>query len=101
MNPFETDYKNTNVKQNENITIHYETHGKKKTTYIIGWDITETELKEHAKIFKKKHGCNGTVKKFTFDEKEYLGILFQGDHIDNILNYLSSLGITQVSIKGA
>ena len=47
---------------NNNITLWVEVNGKKKNTYIYGWELDKTELKEHLRTIKKKKGCNGKIK---------------------------------------
>ena len=52
MNPFE-DY-DTNNTESKDITIWVETNGCKKNTYISGWNISDSQIKEHLKTIKKK-----------------------------------------------
>ena len=83
----------------EKIEIWIEQFGKKKNTYISGWKLSDKELKEHVRIFKKSHGCNGTLK---MNDDNIKVVMFQGDHIDSVFNYLEKLNIdvNNINIKG-
>ena len=103
MNPF--DIINSNQEKiidNNIIELWKELLKRKKNTFILGWTISENELKEHIKIKKKKIGCNGNIKKKKINEVEHEVVLFQGDHIDFIKNYLINYGIDKdnIIIKG-
>jgi translation initiation factor 1 (eIF-1/SUI1) len=66
MNPFDENNKitiNNPFNDNDNneietidilIEIWVEESGRKKNTYITGWNLNDNELKEHLKIIKKK-----------------------------------------------
>jgi translation initiation factor 1 (eIF-1/SUI1) len=104
MNPFENDEQET-INEQSNIEIWIETFGRKKNTYIAGWNLSETELKEHIKTIKKKNGCNGTLKEVTINGNKTTlvkAIQLQGDHVDYILGYLTEQGIdiNLVKVKG-
>lgn len=101
MDPF-NQQQNTNiiVKQNP-IEIWVETSGRKKNTYLAGWNVSNETLKEHLKAIKKKNGCNGSVKEIkneTSDEKLYI-LQFQGDHSEYVIDYLVSIGVSPEIIK--
>jgi translation initiation factor 1 (eIF-1/SUI1) len=97
MDPFETHHE---ISSNSgDITIWMEVIKNKKNTYLVGWDLTENELKEHAKTFKKKHGCNGTVKEIDNEGKPMIGLHLQGDHVNKLETYLNNLGIKNIVIK--
>ena len=103
MNPFDNlNENNKDININNNIEIWIEQNKKKKITNILGWLLTTNELKEHIKIIKKKNGCNGAIKKILINEIENNVIIFQGDHIDYVKNYLIDLGIDKndIIIKG-
>ena len=55
--------------------------------------------KEQIKNLKKKHGCNGSLKKDD-ENPEIMTIQLQGDHIDNICTYFNEIGINDIIIKG-
>ena len=98
--PFENENKKClNNYENLLIEIWVEQYGRKKNTYISGWNLTDNELKEHIKVFKKKHGCNGTLK---VNNDNIKVIMFQGEQIDNIINYMKKLEINtnNINIKG-
>lgn len=105
MNPFEENNINftNNILINDiNIEIWIETFGRKKNTYISGWNIPNNEIKEYLKIIKKKNGCNGTIKKYLKDNIEIDIIMLQGDHIQFMTKFLNDLNITldNIHIKG-
>jgi translation initiation factor 1 (eIF-1/SUI1) len=77
-NPF--DIESELFTKEKTIEIWVETTGRKKNTFLIGWDIPIEDLKGHIKTIKKKNGCNGTLKLCGDD----ILIQFQGD----LINYL-------------
>ena len=97
MDPFEAN--NESIENSNDITLWMEVNGKKRNTYLVGWNIAESELKEHIKILKKKHGCNGTVKMIDNEGKNMIGLHLQGDHIDNVETYLTNMGIKNIIKK--
>ena len=116
MNPFENtindiskDIKNNSdmeisefSKHDYKIEIWMEIFGRKKNTFISGWNIEESELKEHLKNIKKKIGCNGTIKKKNINSIDKIVVLLQGDHIVYMNNYLITNNINSecIHIKG-
>jgi translation initiation factor 1 (eIF-1/SUI1) len=101
MNPFEEDIE-TKVNESTLIKIWLEVNGRKKNTYVEGWNITELDLKEHIKIIKKKNGCNGTLKEICNDSNKSditKIIQLQGDLIDYMKNYLINNNIDSSIIK--
>lgn len=101
MNPFENDNTiNTLVKNDEfasefQITIWKESKGRKTNSYISGWNLEQTELKQYLKEFKVKHGCNGSLKK----EGENSILQFQGDKIDTLINFMIEKGVEEDYIQ--
>jgi translation initiation factor SUI1 len=103
MNPFEdisTNNTTTNTKETF-IEIWVEINGRKKNTYVNGWQIPDEQLKEHIKTIKKKNGCNGTIKEIPNEtNSELLKVLqLQGDHSDYINQYLITNGVEQTNIR--
>ena len=106
MNPFE-EIDTIENKEIKLIEIWMETSGRKKNTYISGWNISELELKEHIKVIKKKNGCNGTLKEINLlndkllnDKPEVIKVIqLQGDHIDYMKEYLLAQNIDSYLIK--
>jgi len=98
MNPFQ-DYDNNN-KESKDITIWVETNGCKKNTYISGWNISDSQIKEHLKTIKKKNGCNGSIK--SLPNKTNTGfvntIQLQGDHVSYMKDFLIKNDINEDSI---
>lgn len=101
MNPFEEDddevkvdeTKNLSLKLN-NVEIWLEIKGRHKNTFITGLNFETDILKEHLTNLKKKHGCNGSLKNLLIDGESKKVLNLQGDHIDNIQNFLTSINIT-------
>jgi translation initiation factor 1 (eIF-1/SUI1) len=104
MNPFENyDEVKENNKQLK-IEIWVETYGRKKNTYISGWDLEDSMLKDHLKTIKKKTCCNGTIKELEnlITETKTKVVQLQGDHVDYIKEYLVNNGVnnSDIRIKG-
>jgi translation initiation factor 1 (eIF-1/SUI1) len=100
MNPFE-EINEILDKETTLIEIWLEVTGRKKNTFITGWNLSDTELKDHIKIIKKKIGCNGTLKELMVngEKTETKVIQLQGDHIDFIHDYLKQQMIDSSLIK--
>ena len=99
MNPFEENESvptiSTSANMKSDITIWKESRGKKTNTYITGWNHTQDELKQYLKQFKQMKGCNGSLKN---DEDEGFKLHFQGDKIDDFIEFMVSKGVNQESI---
>lgn len=100
MNPFEDNDVQNNFLSN-NITIWVETSGSKKNTYVSGWNISDSQLKDHLKVIKKKNGCNGTIKSLHNETNNgFINvILLQGDHVDFVKDYLIKNDVYEDNIK--
>ena len=101
MNPFEENDE-PEFAEIKLIEIWIEINGRKKNTYIAGWNLSDIELKNHIKIIKKKNGCNGTLKEITTDgnKSELIKVIqLQGDHIDYLKTYLIEQNIDQNLIR--
>lgn len=98
MNPFDNEETNT-IKIVSKVEIWVGIEKGRKNTFISGLKFTEKDMKEHIKNLKKKHGCNGSLKKDD-ENPEIMTIQLQGDHIDNICTYFNEIGITDIIIKG-
>lgn len=101
MNPFEEETSVNKINQfsnNFDITIWKESRGRKTNTYLSGWNITESDLKDYIKDFKKTHGCNGSLKS---ENGDYI-LHFQGDKVDKIFEFVISKGVDKdtITIKG-
>jgi translation initiation factor 1 (eIF-1/SUI1) len=104
MNPFEEIIEQLN-NETSLIEIWVEVSGRKKNTYITGWMLSDTELKEHIKIIKKKIGCNGTLKELNCHGDKSLiikAIQLQGEHIDYMKDYLKDqmIDVNLIRVKG-
>ena len=96
---------NTNINfedinlNDDKIIIYSHRQGRKKNTYIIDWNISKDELKNHLKNLKRKHGCNGSIKIINFqgDDKEALHL--QGEWKKEVEQYLLSVDIDKNNIE--
>jgi translation initiation factor 1 (eIF-1/SUI1) len=90
-NPFD-EIKEINTK-NSIIEIWVESYGRKKNTFVSGWDIPTKDIKTHIKIIKKRNGCNGSVKNNI--------IQFQGNITDYVKQYLieKDIDINNIRIR--
>lgn len=97
--PFDTENNNIFPKELK-VQVLLQTMGRKKITFLTGWNINNEELKDHMKNIKKKNGCNGTIKTLEDNKTE---IQFQGDLVDFLKDYLVKSGIepNNIIIKGA
>jgi len=102
MNPFECDNEVSNNIEPTivNITIWKEKRGRKTNTYLTGWNLEEDELKGYIKDFKKKKGCNGSLKED--EETGGFKLHFQGDKVDDVIEYHKTKGIIDdnITLKG-
>jgi len=104
MNPFDENEENE-VNKTTSIEIWIEINGRKKNTYVAGWNLSEPELKEHIKAIKKKNACNGTLKEISNngDKSELIKVIqLQGDHIDYMKEYLinQDIDVNIIRIRG-
>lgn len=74
-----------------NIEIWVEKNGKKKNTYIQG--IISDDIELHLKKLKKICCANGSY------NKDANKLHIQGDQVDNIKQYLRTIGINNFLIK--
>jgi translation initiation factor 1 (eIF-1/SUI1) len=82
------------------IQIWSEEKGRKIETYISGWDLDESILKNHLKIIKKSKGCNGSIKEKEDSElNKQKVILLQGNHKEYIVKYLLNQGVNEEDIE--
>ena len=99
MNPFEDEQDNNLSNKIINIDLWLEINGRRKNTYISGLTLEKEELKKHLQKLKKMHGCNGTLKKISEDDKDIEVIQLQGDNIENVQNYLKMINISNITIR--
>ncbi len=97
MNPFENDIDDI-INVSKNIEIWVENMGKKKNTYITGLTFPMEEMKTHLRNLKKKHGCNGSIK-LKEDTKQQM-LHLQGNQLNEMIEYFSGLGISNIITKG-
>ena len=83
----------------ETIEVWSEVRGRKSDTYIYGWNLDETMLKEHLKNIKKKRGCNGSMKELIKETGPIKVMHLQGNVKDFIIQYLQENGISESNIK--
>ena len=97
-NPFEEDNSVNQLSALDseyNILLWKERRGRKTNTYVTGWNISESELKQYLKDFKKANGCNGSIKL----EDGNLMLQLQGDKIDEITKFMLLKGIKEDNIR--
>jgi translation initiation factor 1 (eIF-1/SUI1) len=98
MNPFEDIEKNTEeIKENDVSYPELWIESQKRiNTYLSGWNLTETQLKEHLRIIKKKLGCNGSIKK---NENDDFIFHLQGDQKNYLISYLKLQGVDNIRLR--
>jgi translation initiation factor 1 (eIF-1/SUI1) len=81
------------------VIILSERRGRKQNTYIIDWNISKEDMKEHLKNLKRKHGCNGSIKTKIYqgDDKEVFHL--QGEWKSQVKEYLMTLDINESNIE--
>lgn len=104
MNPFEEN-EEEEINKTTSIEIWLEVNGRKKNTFVAGWNLSDTDLKEHIKTIKKKNACNGTLKEISNngDKSELIKVIqLQGDHIDYMKEYLinQEIDVDIIRIRG-
>jgi translation initiation factor 1 (eIF-1/SUI1) len=92
-NEFDTDLVDSNI------TIFSEQHGRKKNTYVVGWDIKKEEMKEHLKTLKRKYGCNGSIKMKNYQGEDVESMHLQGEWKEEVKAYLEDHGINSNNIE--
>jgi translation initiation factor 1 (eIF-1/SUI1) len=97
MNPFENELDEI-INKPKNIEIWVENMGKKKNTYITGLTFSSDVMKNHLRTLKKKHGCNGSlqIKEDTNQQMIHL----QGNQLNNMIDYFTELGVSNIITKG-
>ena len=73
-------------------------NARKSISYVEGWNLELDELKKHLKTLKTKLGCNGAVKNKKVNGSDTIIFQLQGDKRNDLMEYLTSLGINQSSI---
>lgn len=93
MNPFNELEELTEISNINTVEVWVEQFGRKKNTYVSGWNIPDKDLKDHIKIIKKSNGCNGSLKNNI--------IQFQGDITNYIKSYLieNNINIDNIRIR--
>ena len=101
MDPFE-EINNIKDTFDEYIDIWVEINGRKKNTFAIGWNIPESQLKDHLRTIKKSNGCNGTIKNVINGTNSVRAMQLQGDHSHYLRQYMINKGVdaTLIRIKG-
>jgi translation initiation factor 1 (eIF-1/SUI1) len=99
MNPFENEEDNNSSIKNTNVEVWLEINGKRKNTYASGLNFEADVLKEHLRNLKKKHGCNGSLKELSIEGQVREVLQLQGDHVENMLTYLKSINISNITIR--
>ena len=101
MNPFEEIETQEIVKETMKIEIWVAENGRKKNTFISGWNLQDVELIKHLKDLKKKCNCNGAIKELdnVITDTKTKVVLLQGDHREKIKNHLLLHDINKEDIR--
>lgn len=99
-NPFEvsTSLENINDFNDEEILITVERQGRKQNTFLSGWQVDESELKDHLKNLKRALGCNGSIKSHRINGEEVICLHLQGNKSDKVYDYLIEKGVDENNI---
>ena len=92
MNPFEEFETKQDISQEDiqyKIDISVSRRGRQQITFIDGWNLPESELKEHLSKIKKTIASSGCIKK----EDNIIQVQFQGNHVEYMKKYLIDSGI--------
>jgi len=101
MNPFDISnnkYNDDTVNDIE-VVIWLEKRGRRANTYMTGWNIESSILKDHLKLLKKQLGCNGSIKKKKIDGEDIVIFHLQGNWQDKLEEYLKLQGIDKSDIR--
>ena len=79
---------NTLNEINKKITIFTQQNGRKYNTFIVGWKLDISSLKDHLKTLKVSNGCNGTIKQIQYDGEEQSAVQLQGNKLEIVKEYL-------------
>lgn len=90
---------NKNVFNDDKIVVFCERSGRRHNTYIVGWNISDEEIKKNLEKMKKTFGCGGAIKTITYEGKETIALNLQGNFIIKTGDYLKSLKISNLIIK--
>jgi len=93
------DYFENTTEQSNIIEIWNVERGRKSDTYVSGWNIDDTLLKEHISTIKKKKGCNGGIKELTNETGKIKVVQLQGNLRDYLFEYIKQTGVDQTQIK--
>ena len=100
MDFFLIEQNNNNFKKDNNVVVFCEKTGRRYNTYIVGWDISDDEIKKALKDIKKKFGCGGAIKKINYEGNEDTkAINIQGNFVIKIGDFLKTLNIQNLIIK--
>ena len=99
MNPFEdTNNNEFDIDESNDITLWIETRGRKTNTYMTGWNKDKAEQKAFLKEFKKKNGCNGSIKEKVIDGEKSIVFHLQGNWQDALIAFLVDNGVSDNDI---
>jgi translation initiation factor 1 (eIF-1/SUI1) len=88
------------LEEKDDIFVWIETvKGNKINTCVSGWNIDDSNLKDHLKSIKKSRGCNGSIKELTGDTGKIKVLQLQGNQKDYVIEYIKGTGIDESSIK--
>ena len=91
---------NKTLFNDEKIVVFCERKGKHYNTYIVGWNLTDEEIKNNLETMKKKFGCGGAIKNIIYDGKNNIqAIYLQGNFPVKVGEHLKLLNIKNYIIK--
>jgi len=90
---------NKNIFNDDKIVVFCERSGKRHNTYIVGWNISDEEIKKNLEKMKKTFGCGGAIKTINYEGKETQALNLQGNFIIKTGEYLKSLKLSNLIIK--
>lgn len=99
-NEFNNIEENNNLEEDKIVIRIDKRNARKCISYVEGWNLSLSELKEHLKTLKTKSGCNGSVKEKK-NEDGSKSVVFQlsGDKRYVLENYLLEHGIKEENIN--
>ena len=82
------------------VVVFCEKTGRRYNTYIVGWDVSDDEIKHALEKMKKKFGSGGAIKKINYEGcDDVKAINIQGNFVIKTGDYLKSLNVQNLIIK--
>ena len=90
---------NNNIIKDNQIIVFGDKKGKHYNTYIIGWDLSDKEIKDAMEKLKKRFGCGGAIKNIIYKGIDTQSINLQGNFVIKVGEYMKTLNIKNLIIK--